>query len=105
MISSSKKSKEAHLKILLKLYYWVNTIGWAGDSDLSGKTMCNWVENYKNHLLYLVRIADSPDVKMIVIGTEMKTDTYNHPNFFENIIREIKKVYRGKLTYATNRNE
>ncbi|MBF2709601.1 glycoside hydrolase family 113 [Flavobacterium soyangense] len=105
MISAIKKAKETHLKILLKPHYWVNNIGWAGDFDLSGKTMNNWEENYKNHLLYLARIADSLDVEMLSIGTELKTYTSNHPKFFENLIREIRKVYKGKLTYAANWDE
>jgi hypothetical protein len=105
LIEEIKKAKANKLKIMIKPHFWIMNKGWAGNFDLSGKLKIEWEKNYKNYLRYLAKLGDSLDIEMLCIGTELKTYTGNHPDFFIGLIDEIRKVYKGKLTYAANWDE
>jgi hypothetical protein len=105
LIEQIKKAKLNRFKVLVKPHFWLMNAGWAGDFNLTGKTKIEWENNYETYLIYLARLCDSLDVEMLSIGTELKTYTSNHPEFFGNLITEIRKVFKGKLTYAANWDE
>lgn len=105
LIDQIKKAKQNKLKVLVKPHFWVMNKGWAGDFDLSGKAKLEWENNFKTYLIYLAKLSDSLKVEMLSIGTELKTYTIRHPEFFKNLIFEVRKVYKGKLTYAANWDE
>lgn len=105
LIEEIKKAKILNLKVLIKPHFWVKENGWAGDFDLSGKLKMEWESNYRTYLLYLARLCDSLNVEMLCIGTELKVYTEKHPEFFTQLIDDIRKAYKGKLTYAANWDE
>ncbi len=105
LIEQIIKSKTNKLKVFVKPHFWVMNKGWAGDFDLSGKAKTEWENNYKTYLIYLATLSDSLGVEMLSIGTELKTYTSHHPEFFIGLITEIRKVFKGKLTYAANWDE
>lgn len=105
LIEGINKARENKLKILIKPHFWVIDKGWAGDFDVSGKQKTEWENNYNRFMLYLARISDSLNIEMLCIGTELKHYSIKHPEFFISLINEIKKVYKGKLTYAANWDE
>ncbi len=105
LIEGIKKARINKLKILIKPHYWLMDKGWAGDFDLSGETKLKWETNYKNYILYLAKLCDSLNVEMLAVGTELKTYSIKHPDFFIQLIKETRKVYKGKLIYAANWDE
>lgn len=105
LIEEVKRARQNKFKVFIKPHYWVMDDGWAGDFDLTGKTKSEWEANYKTYLLYLARFCDSLNVEILSIGTELKTYTTKHPEFFSGLIDEVRKVYKGKLTYAANWDE
>lgn len=105
LIEAIKRARVNKLKVMIKPHFWVMNKEWAGDFNLSGKTKIEWEKNYKDYLLLLADLSDSLNVEMLCIGTELKTYTTNHPEFFIELIEEIRKVYKGKLTYAANWDE
>lgn len=105
MIEEIKRAKSNKLKILVKPHFWQIESGWGGDFDATGKTKTAWESNYKNYLLYLASLCDSLNVDMLSVGTELKTYTLKHPDFFIELIDEVRKVYKGELTYAANWDE
>lgn len=105
LIEEIKRARVNKLNILIKPHFWLLNKGWAGDFDLSGKLKTEWESNYKTYLLYLAKISDSLNVELLCIGTELKTYSQKHPDFFVSLINEIRKIYKGKLTYAANWDE
>ncbi|MBI3520372.1 MAG: hypothetical protein HY062_13600 [Bacteroidetes bacterium] len=105
LIDGVKKARINKLKVLVKPHYWLIGKGWAGDFDLSGKKRLTWESNYKNYILYLAKLCDSLGVEMLALGTELKTYTEQHPDFFIDLIKETRKIYKGNLTYAANWDE
>ena len=45
------------------------------------------------------------NAEIFCIGTELEKFVLNRPQFWEQLIRTIRKVYKGKLTYAANWDE
>ncbi|MFN0048327.1 MAG: glycoside hydrolase family 113 [Cytophagales bacterium] len=105
LIEEIKRARANKLKVMIKPHFWVINKGWVGDFDLSGKKKIEWENNYKDYLLFLADLSDSLDIEMLCIGTELKTYTKNHPQFFIELIGETRKLYKGKLTYAANWDE
>ncbi|TDB64601.1 glycoside hydrolase family 113 [Arundinibacter roseus] len=91
------------LKVMLKPHLWIGHGVFTGHFDL--KSEQDWQifeKRYGDYLLDFARIADSTDVELYCIATEMQTFVKKRPEFWSRIIKEIKTIYKGKLTYAEN---
>jgi CARDB len=69
-----------------------------------------WFKNYTNFILKYGRLAQSTNVEMIVIGTEMAKLTmpqYGAENtgYWKKLIADLRGVYSGKLTYGANHGD
>jgi len=92
-----------NLKVMLKPHVWVRGQGWAGEFDLeTEEEWKQWEKNYRDYILSYAKLSDSLDVEMISIGTEYRIAVRERPAFWEKLIREVRSVYDGKLTYAAN---
>lgn len=105
LIKEISKAKQNKLKVFVKPHFWLMEKGWAGDFDLKGKLKEEWEENYNTYMFYLAKLCDSLNVEMLAIGTELKTYTLKHNEFFVSLIKSLRKNYKGKLTYAANWDE
>ncbi|MBT8253888.1 MAG: glycoside hydrolase, partial [Bacteroidia bacterium] len=68
----------------------------------------NWelLENsYRNFIIDYAKLADNLKVEMLCIGTELDRFVQRRPEFWSTLIKEIKSVYNGRLTYAANWDE
>ncbi len=55
--------------------------------------------------MQLAQIADSLDVALFSIGTELRQSTTLRPRFWKQLIRKVRTVYKGLLTYSANWDE
>ena len=107
MWRSNVKLVHSHgLKVFLKPHIW---IGEATDgkwrSDIYPETeedWINWSADYREFIMHYAEIAELTDVDMFCVGTELTALTLKKPQFWEDLIRDVKKVYSGQLTYAAN---
>ena len=91
------------LKIMLKPHIWVMGDGWAGEFELSDEAQWQiWESSYSDYILRFASIADSMNIDMLCIGTEYKKVVQKRPEFWSKLIKNVKKRYTGKLTYAAN---
>ncbi|MCH2215705.1 MAG: glycoside hydrolase [Flavobacteriales bacterium] len=95
-------AKETGLKVMLKPQVWIPRM-WVG--DFYPDNMEKWEESMTNFTLHFARLADSLDVELFCLATEYKKLTIENPDYFKELIREIRAVYKGKLTYAANWDE
>jgi len=98
-------AKTNNQKVLLKPHFWVEQQGWPGDYNLDEKNWKLWENNYRAYMLKLARLADSLNIEMLSVGAEFKTATQKRAQFWSSLIDTVRKVYRGKLTYAANWDE
>lgn len=96
-------AKGMGLHVMLKPQIWVSGDGWPGDFQMKSKEQwALWEEDYREYLMTYIDIADSLDVEMICLGTELRQSVKRRPQFWEDLIDEVRSRYSGKLTYAAN---
>ena len=61
-----------------------------------------WFSAYKNFIVHYATIAEETGAEMFCIGTELTAVTAGHIENWRDIIRAVRKVYSGNLTYAAN---
>ncbi len=98
-----KFAKANGLKVMLKPHVWVMGEGWTGDYKLeSEEDWKRWEQDFSKYIFNYVKVADSLNVEMLCIGTEYRTPAKERPTFWRSLIKEIRKNYSGKVTYASN---
>jgi hypothetical protein len=92
------------LNVLLVPHLWVETGGWRGEIEPGDEAAWNvWADAYRAFLLTWARVAEETDVEMFSVGVELRSwvTTTRAPTFLP-IIRDVRRAYRGLLTYAAN---
>ena len=93
-------------KIFLKPHIWIHspTEGkWR--SDIFPTTESNWElwqKNYRDFILFYAKIAEETNVELFCVGTELSRLSVEKSEFWITLIKDIRKIYSGKLTYAAN---
>jgi len=60
-----------------------------------------WFKQYQEFLLHFARIAAKGKVEVMTVGSEL-ISTEKYTDNWRKIIREIRKVYPGKISYSGN---
>lgn len=93
-------------KIFLKPHIWISTPAdgkWRSDIyPTDDENWEIWKANYRNFILRYATIAEQANVEMFCIGTEFTKLTAEKPDFWIELIQEVRAVYSGKITYAAN---
>lgn len=97
-------AKEKGIKILLKPQVYIPG-SWPGGLDFSSSDWELWEDSYKDYIMTFAKLAQEMNAEMFCVGTEFKISTRDRSQFWEDLISDIKKVYTGKLTYASNWDE
>jgi hypothetical protein len=91
------------IKVMLKPHLW---LGWGQfTGDLNFEKESDWKifeESFKEYILTFARLAESEKVEVFCIATEMGSHVQGREDYWFGLISDIKKVYKGKLTYAEN---
>ncbi|MBT8306268.1 MAG: glycoside hydrolase TIM-barrel-like domain-containing protein [Maribacter sp.] len=94
------------VKVMLKPQIWI----WRGEftGTLKMDTESDWKAlevSYEKFILAYAELAQETNTSILCIGTELEQFVKNRPIFWKNIIKKIRTVYNGKLTYAANWDE
>ncbi len=91
------------LKVMLKPHVWVFGDGWPGEFNLDNeKDWKIWEQQYKEYVLTFAQLAQQYEVEVFCIGTEFRIAAVARRDFWVRLITDVRKVYKGKLTYAAN---
>ncbi len=102
LITNIKLAKEKGLKIFLKPQVYVPG-GWPGSIDFkTDKEWKEWEANYKKFIQLYLDIAIEYDVEMFCVGTEFKISVAQRPQFWKELIGDIRCQYVGKMVYSSN---
>lgn len=89
--------------IIMKPHVWIAESGWAGDLELANEQEWKmWHEEYRNYILHYARMSEALDVEVLCIGTELKTSLKADPKFWSSLIADVRAMYSGQVTYASN---
>jgi len=97
------------MKVMVKPHVDLLTIeagGWRGEiTCVRESDWDKWFKSYKNFILHYAKLAEETKAEMFCIGTELTSTTAAHTDKWREIISAVRKVYKGKLTYAANWRE
>jgi len=95
------------MDLILKPHLWLGRYDSAGQSrnTIGFDTKAEWVRweaAYTRFLMHYARLAAEVNADVLVVGTELARATHERPVFWRALIRRIRTVYEGDLTYAAN---
>lgn len=94
------------LKVLIKPHVWVQGQGWAGDFTLDNEAdWQRWEQTYARYTLDMAYLAKETGAEMLCVGTELRQVVKQRPAFWKRLIRDVRALYGGQLTYAANWDE
>ena len=97
--------RKAGFIVMLKPHVWVggsnfNPDNWRNKIDYSDDDLRrDWFDQYKKFIIDQAKIAERTGVSVFVIGTEL-VGMSKYDKYWNELIKEVRTVYRGKLTYA-----
>lgn len=105
-VSEITKAKENGFKIFIKPHVWIRrpTNGtWRSDvypdNEEDWET---WKNSYTGFILRYAAVAEEANADMFCVGTEFTRLTLEKPEYWIELIDEVRKVFSGKVTYAAN---
>lgn len=101
-----KQSHSRNFKVMLKPHLWINHNTFTGHLDFKTESdWQKWEAAYEKYILNFAQIAQSENIEIFCFGTELENPILKRPRYWLRLIKKIRKVYSGKLTYAANWDE
>jgi hypothetical protein len=106
LLQYAEEFQKNNVKIMVKPQIWV----WRGEFTglIKMHTEEQWgilEESYLEFILTYAKVAQEIHADILCIGTELEKFVIERPAYWQKVIKEIRKVYKGKLTYAANWDE
>lgn len=105
LLYAIRKLHEMKFKVMLKPHLDLadGQGKWRGDITFDSEAdWQTWFENYSAFVLKYAGLAAQENVALLCIGTELGQSTIHQPGLWKDLIKKIKEVYPGQLTYAAN---
>ncbi|MDO7851433.1 glycoside hydrolase family 113 [Hymenobacter convexus] len=105
LVYTAQLARRYGIRTLLKPHLWVRgRAAWPGDIKMTSKADWDaWFANYSAFILHYAALAESAHFDGLCIGTELLHATEPaHEKAWRGLIKQIRKVYHGPLTYAAN---
>lgn len=98
--------KEEGVYIMMKPQIWVWRGEFTGQINMTTEEDWKFLEDsYTKFIMDYAKLAQETDVEIFCIGTELENFIDKRPRYWKQLILEVRKVFKGKLTYAANWNE
>jgi hypothetical protein len=98
-----KMCHEKGMKIMLKPQIWIGNGDFTGFIEMKSDEDWKKLEvNYSQFILNFAKVAEKEKVEIYCIGTELGKFVANQPEYWSKLIKQVRKVYSGKITYAEN---
>ncbi|PRX56415.1 glycoside hydrolase family 113 [Flagellimonas meridianipacifica] len=98
--------KKNGVKVMMKPQIWIWRGEFTGDMMMESEEDWNTLEStYEDFILTFAKLAQETKSEIFCIGTELEEFVKYRPDYWSNLIKKIKKIYTGKLTYAANWDE
>jgi len=105
-ISRIKQVRKEGFKVFLKPHIWITDASpgkWRSEIyPKSKEEWVSWEASYREFILRYARVAELARAEMFCIGVELLRVATEQPDFFRELIVEIRAIYSGELTYAAN---
>ncbi|MEO1437932.1 MAG: hypothetical protein AAFV80_20490 [Bacteroidota bacterium] len=100
------EAREAGFKVFVKPHLWIRVAeggGWRSDVfPQNDSNWLRWQESYRDYIFRFAQIAEAAKAEQFCIGAELTRLTTEKPEFWIQLIQDVREMYSGKLTYAAN---
>ena len=94
------------ISVMLKPQIWISKGVFTGRLKMDTEEQWQQLEeSYRDFVITFAHLAQDSKVDVFCIGTELEEFVQNRPRYWKQLISEIRKIYKGKLTYAANWDE
>ncbi len=94
------------IKVMVKPQIWIWRGEFTGTLKMNSEEDWKTLENsYDTFILNYAALAEETQADLLCIGTELEQFVKNRPDYWKGLIKRIRAVYKGKLTYAANWDE
>lgn len=101
-----KMLHENGVKVMVKPHIWISKGEFTGTLTMNSEEDWRALEaSYEKFILNYAHCAQEANADIFCIGTELEQFVKNRPNFWKAVIKKIRQIYKGKLTYAANWDE
>ncbi|AZQ45126.1 glycoside hydrolase [Nonlabens ponticola] len=91
------------LKVMLKPQIWIWRGEYTGNIQLENAQQWKQLEDsYSQYILDYAQVAQDQNVEMLCIATELDSFVDQRRDYWMELIKKIKAIYQGKITYAGN---
>lgn len=101
-----KAVRKAGFKVFVKPHIWMDTPPegkWRSDIFPSDDEKWEqWKKTYRTFIFRYARLAEEAGVEMFCVGTELTRLTIEKPDYWKDLISEVREIYSGEVTYAAN---
>ncbi len=106
VIHAGREAAKLGMRTLLKPQLWIRGGSWPGDVEM--KTEADWqafFRHYHTWMLHYALLAEIHGFDMLCVGTELSRTTLQRPDDWRALIRKVRGVFSGTITYAANWGE
>lgn len=103
--TTTRIAKANGISTILKPHIWLrdNEGKWRGEIAMnSEEDWKKWFADYEEFILHYAQLAEEENMEMLCIGTELHQTCVEREQDWRALIKKIKAVYSGPLTYAAN---
>ena len=94
--------KKLTMMLVPHLAYWGTKFSWRGEIDFSQPAQWDhFFADYTRWIVDLATICEREKIPLLCIGLEYKM-AVKHETAWREMIRQIRAVYQGKITYGAN---
>jgi hypothetical protein len=91
------------LKVMIKPHIWIWKGEFTGDIKMTSEEDWKIFEtSYEEFIMLYAKMAAEEDVEIFCVGTELYEFANERTEFWKLLISKVRKIYKGKLTYAEN---
>ena len=106
LLQYAKRFQKEKVHLMVKPHIWIGRGQFTGSVKMDSEE--NWKileDSYRDFILIYAKAAEDLNAEIFCIGTELEQFVINRPAYWQKLIKEIREVYKGKLTYAANWDE
>lgn len=98
--------KQNGVEVMVKPQIWIWRGEFTGTLKMTSENDWKALESsYDDFILTYARLAEETKAPLFCIGTELEQFVKNRPQYWKRLIKKIRAVYAGQLTYAANWDE
>lgn len=106
LLQYAREFQKHKVKIMVKPQLWIGRGMFTGFIKMDSEE--NWAileKSYTSFILTYAKAAQEIEAEILCIGTELEQFVLQRPKYWQQLIKEIRKIYKGRLTYAANWDE